>query len=150
MTELATSAQATRLLRLTDTHGALLADFDHYPTLNLLHVRWHGHLTADTLVQGAQAGLRLFAGQLLPRRLLSDHRQVTGEWADSLPWLQYEWLPEASTGGMQVLGHVLAQQASSQLISYPGGSEFIAAISHVLRLGSFRHLEPAWQWLTHR
>jgi len=150
MTELSTAAPVTHLLRATDRHGALLADFDHYPTLSLLHVCWHGHLTADALVRGAQAGMHLFEGQLLPRRLLSNHRHVTGEWADALPWLQYEWLPTVCARGVQVLGHVLAHSTPSQHISYPGGDEFITAISQALRTASFRNLGPAWQWLTHR
>jgi len=150
MTELPTAAPATHLLRATDKHGALLADFDHYPTLELLHVRWHGHLTADALVQGIQAGMQLLESQPLPRRLLSNHRQVTGEWADALPWLQYEWLPAVCTRGVQVLAHVLAPSTPSQLGSYPGGDEFIAAAAQVLRTASFRHLGPAWQWLSHR
>jgi hypothetical protein len=144
------TALATRLLRLPDVHGALLADFDHFPTLDLLHIRWHGHLTSDALVQGARAGLELFAGQPLPRRLLTNHSQVTGEWAEALPWLQYEWLPEVTERGVCVLAHVLAKSQSSHVVSYQGSQEFTNALQQAMRAASFRNLEPAWHWLTHR
>lgn len=144
------TALATRLLRLPDVHGALLADFDHFPTLDLLHIRWHGHLTADALVQGAQAGLALFAGQPLPRRLLSNHSQVTGEWAEALPWLQYEWLPEATGRGVRALAHVLAKSNTSHFVSYRGSLEFTTALKQTMCTASFRNLEPAWHWLTRR
>lgn len=150
MTSRFSTALATRLLRLPDVHGALLADFDHFPTLDLLHIRWHGHLTADTLVQGARAGLALFAGQPLPRRLLTNHAQVTGEWAEALPWLQYEWLPEVAERGVRVLAHVLAQGQSSHFVSYQGSQEFTSVLRQTIRAASFRNLEPAWQWLTRR
>ena len=61
MTEFSVTAPAARLLSLPDAYGAPLADFDHYPTLDLLHVGWHGHLTAEAVVRGAKAGMQLFA-----------------------------------------------------------------------------------------
>jgi hypothetical protein len=140
-------AQAVHLLRLPDAHGALLADFELYPVLDLLHVRWHGHLTAEVLVHGVKAGMQLFAGRLLPKRLLSNHLAVTGEWSDALPWLQYEWLPVAQEGGVRRVAHLLAHNTASQLINYHGGPEFIQAFTHEIRAQSFRHAEPAWQWL---
>jgi hypothetical protein len=150
MTSRFSTALATRLLRLSDVHGALLADFDHFPTLDLLHIRWHGHLTSDALVQGARAGLELFAGQPLPRRLLTNHSHVTGEWADALPWLQYEWLPEVTERGVHVLAHVLAKSYTSHFVSYQGSQEFTIALKQAMRAAAFRNLEPAWRWLVRR
>ena len=143
-------SSATRLLHLPDAHGALLADFDFYPEHDLLHVSWHGHLTAEAVVLGAKAGMQLFANGTLPRRLLSNHQAVTGEWGEALPWLHYEWLPEASARGVRVLAHVLAHGTASQLINFPGGHEFVAAITHGLGARSFRHAESALQWLAQR
>ena len=148
MTAFSTAIPATRLLRLPDAHGALLADFDFYPEHDLLHISWHGHLTAEAVVRGAKAGMQLFATGTLPRRLLSNHQAVTGEWGEALPWLHYEWLPEASARG--VLAHVLAHGTASQLINFAGSHEFIAAITYELRARSFRHVEPALQWLAPR
>ena len=139
----------TQLLSLPDQHGALLADYDFYPHLDLLHVRWHGHLTADSLVRGTKAGMRLFEGRAFPQRVLSDHSLVSGEWGEALPWLHYEWLPTANYQGMKSLAHVLARDRASSLARYPGSAEFVAAIQGRLRARLFRHVGPAWQWLTH-
>ncbi len=150
MTESLLSAPATHLLSIPDAHGDRLADFTYYPAHDLLCVDWHGHLTAEAIVRGAKAGMHLFESRPLPHRLLSNHQQVTGEWGEALPWLHYEWLPKAAEGGIQVLAHVLAHNTASRLINFPGGHEFIAAVTHELRAVSFRHLEPAWHWVTSR
>ena len=80
MNELPASTLVTRLLTLPDAHGALLAYYDFYPAQDLLYISWHGHLTADSMVRGAEADMSLFAGRRLPRRMLSNHQRVTGEW----------------------------------------------------------------------
>ena len=139
----------TQLLSLPDQHGALLADYDFYPHLDLLHVRWHGHLTADSLVSGTKAGMRLFEGRSLPQRILSDHSLVSGEWGEALAWLHYEWLPAATYRGLGALAHVLSRDPASRFTRYPGTPEFMAALQQ-LRSRPFRHVGPAWQWLTHR
>lgn len=141
---------ATRLLSTPDSYGVLLADFDFYPEHDLLNITWHGHLTADAVVRGARAGTQLFAGRQLPRRLLSNHQHATGEWGEALPWLHYEWLPNATARGVRVLAHVLAHSTTSQLRNFPGSQEFITAIAQELRAVSFRHLEPAWHWAISR
>jgi hypothetical protein len=150
MSKLLLPTPATRLLSLPDSYGVLLADFDFYPAHDLLTITWHGHLTADALVRGAERSMQLFADHRLPRRLFSNHQHVTGEWGEALPWLHYEWLPKAAERGVQVLAHVLAPSTASQLINFPGGQEFIAAITQELRAVSFRHMEPAWHWVTTR
>ena len=144
-----THAQAVHLLSLPDAHGAPLTDFEFYPTLDLVYMRWHGHLTAEALIRGAKAGIGLFAGRALPARLLSNHLAVTGEWSEALPWLHYEWLPTARARGLRRVAHLLAHSTASQLLNYPGGPEFIRAFAQEVRAQSFRHEGPAWQWLAH-
>lgn len=147
MTKLSAAPPVARLLSLRDTHGALLVEFDYHLELDLLHVRWYGHLTADTLVYGATEGLKLFAGERFPLRLYSDHLLVTGEWAEALPWLQYEWLPKICARGVQTLAHVPPKGSTNLVATYHGGPEFITAVGQALRTQSFRHPELAWHWL---
>lgn len=132
-------------------HGAPLADFDWHPALDLLEVYWHGHLTAPSLVLAVQAGLDLapFAGQSLPRRVLTNHHQASGSWEEAVPWLQYDWLPGAQARGLELLAHVVSPDPASRL-TQPGQQEFLGALQQALRVRSFRHQPPAWQWLTHR
>lgn len=140
-----------RLLSLRDTHGAPLADFDWHPTLDLLHVYWHGHLTAASLVQGAQVGLDLaaFQGRALPRRLLTNYEQASGSWEEALPWLQYDWLPRAHDRGLRLLAQVVSPDPASRF-TQPEQLEFARALKQELPAQAFRHQSAAWFWLTHR
>lgn len=140
-----------RLLSLRDAHGAPLADFDWYPSLDLLHVYWHGHLTAASLVHGAQVGLTLgpFRHGRLPRRLLTNHEQTSGTWEEALPWLHYDWLPHAQDQGLALLAHVVSPDPASHL-TQPDQLELAKALRQAFRARSFRHPASAWHWLTHR
>ena len=134
---------AQRLLDLHDANGALLAEFDFFPEHQLLYVRWHGHLTAASVIEGSQAGAELRHNGAAPRLLLNDKSQTTGDWSDALPWLQYEWLPQASAGGMQALAYVPSPDPTSQAVS----REFARAARLLLALGIFTQAEAAWRWL---
>ena len=141
------SSQA-RLLSLRDPHGAPLADFDWYPTLDLLEVDWHGHLTATSLVLAIQTGidLVLFNGRNLPRRVLTNHSKASGNWEEALPWLQYDWLPSAQARGLQMLAHVVSPDPASRL-NQPEHLDFVEALQQTLHVQSFHHLSPARHWL---
>ncbi|NML64785.1 hypothetical protein HHL22_06165 [Hymenobacter sp. RP-2-7] len=140
-----------RLLSLRDAHGAPLADFDWHPSLDLLQVHWHGHLTAASLVHGAQMGLSLgaFEDAKLPRRLLTNHEQASGSWEEALPWLQYDWLPRAQERGLALLAHVASPDPAS-FLTQPDHLELAAALRQAFQAKSFRHAAAAWYWLTHR
>ena len=143
---------AQRLLILPDEYQALLAEYDYFPAHDLLYVRWHGHLTAPSIIQGAQAGLDLFRGRPLPQRILTNHSRVSGEWNDAIPWLHYEWLPQAVERGVRLLSHVLATSAfsSGAIEGAPDGPEFLEALNHELLVRSFRCPLAAWHWATTR
>ena len=144
------STLATRLLRLPDKHGALLAEFDWYADFDLLHVRWHGHLTAESKIAGSRAGMSLFEARRIPRRLLSDHSRVSGDWSEALPWLHYEWLPAAVAGALQAVAHIFSPDPASNLPGRPGYAELAAVFTRHMQAQAFRNFAPAWQWLTHR
>lgn len=140
-----------RLLSLRDSHGAPLADFDWHPTLDLLEVDWHGHLTAASLVLAAQAGLDLvlFANRRLPRRVLTNHSKASGSWEEALPWLQYDWLPSTRARGVELLAHVVSSDPASRL-TQPDQQDFLGALHEAFHVRSFRRRHAAWHWLTHR
>jgi hypothetical protein len=142
-------SSSQRLLSLRDVHGAPLADFDWHPALDLLQVSWRGHLTADSLVLGAQTGLCLsaFAQNGLPRRLLTNHEQASGNWEEALPWLHYDWLPRAQAQGLGLIAHVISPDPASYLTE-PDQLELAAAMRQAFRARSFRHMAAAWYWLT--
>lgn len=135
-------APAQRLLSLPDVHGALLAEFDYFAASQLLCVRWHGHLTAGSVVRGAQAALALHAAHP-PRRVLNDKSRTTGSWDEALPWFHYDWLPQVVAGGLQALAYVLSPDPHAQ----PAAQEFREVARQHLAMGLFREPAAAWQWL---
>lgn len=143
---------SVRLLALPDAHGAPLVDFDWYESLDLLHVLWHGHLTPDGLVRGTQAGMELptFQHRPLPRRILTNHQHASGSWDEASPWLHYDWLPRATTRGLNLLAHLISHDSPGRLSSSPEQQEFFVALNQSCRTRSFRHLPLAWFWLTRR
>lgn len=135
-----------RLLELPDQHGALLAEFDFFAEYQTLRVRWHGHLTATSIVQGTQAGMALRHNGVAPCRILNDKTRTSGDWSEALPWLQYDWLPLAATNGLQAIAFLPSQDASSQT----GDRELMTAMRQQVQLGIFHSEAQAWQWLARR
>ena len=134
---------AQRLLSLPDVHGALLAEFDFFAEQQVLWVRWHGHLTGAAVVRGAQAAQRLRHEGRAPQRILNDNSHATGDWSEALPWVQYEWLPEAVASGLRAMAYVLSPDPVSQ----PNSHEFAQAVRRLIPLSIFRHPGPGWRWL---
>ncbi len=134
---------AQRLLDYYDAHGALLMELDYYPEHQLLHVRWHGHLTPATVVAGVRAAMALRQQNAAPRRLLDDKGAVSGDWTEALPWLQYEWLPPAVAAGMRAVAYVLPPDPTAQSSSL----SFIEAVSQLVPAEAFHDAAAAHEWL---
>lgn len=132
----------TQLLRLDDAHRATLAEYFFYPDDELLYVRWHGHLTGPEVIRGAQQGAQ-WRGQLHYSRILNDTRDSSGDWTDALPWLTYEWLPQALEGGVQALAYVFSPVHENLFAS----RQFVAALRPHLAIRAFENLDAAVAWL---
>jgi hypothetical protein len=135
-------ADSPPLLTLNDEHGAPLAEIIYYPDTEVLGARWHGHLTGAEVVRGAQmeAGLR---SQLHHYRLLNDKRDTSGDWSDALPWLQYEWLPQAVTDGIRAMAYVFSPERENRFVS----QEFILAVRPYMAIEVFDNPNRAYAWL---
>ena len=141
-----TYSPGQRLLDMTDAHGALVAEFDYFPDHHLLYVRWHGHLTAASVIECVEAGTRLRDNGVKTRFLLNDKSLTSGDWSDALPWLQYEWLPLAAASGLQAVAYVCSPDPTSQVSSL----EFIKAVRLLVPLSIFPNAGSAWKWLLRR
>ena len=126
-----------------DAHGALLAEFDFYPDQQLMHVRWHGHLTAAAVVAGTRAGIALRQHGAAPRRLLDDKSLASGDWTEALPWLQYEWLPLALAAGLSAVAYVLSPDPTTKTSTL----SFTEAVRPLVPLGIFQEAGDAHHWL---
>lgn len=134
---------AQRLLALPNAHGALLAKFDYFAAHDTLWVCWHGHLTPAAVVEATSIAIELRPQDTAPRRLLSDESQASSDWSEAVPWMQYEWLPDAARQGLRAMAFV----ASANPAGTTGDPEFLADARRLMVAGVFRDALSAWHWL---
>lgn len=132
------------LHKLADDYGAPVASFYQCPSDDLLYVRWHGHLTAAEVVKGFRS-LLAWQQQLAPTRLLLDRSRSTGEWADALPWLRFEWLPAARAAGLQAVSYVY----STDFPSRHDSEAFLESVRGYMPVELFGSSHEALAWLCH-
>ena len=135
-------ASIAPLLKLSDFYGAPLAEFYYLPQNATLYIRWHGNLTAAEVVRGVKASSVLMETRPFAR-VLNDKRDTSGDWSEALPWLEYEWLPQAVAGGIRAIAYLLSPDLKSQIVS----QEFMDHIGRQVHTALFRHEEPARLWL---
>ncbi|KUG09657.1 hypothetical protein [Solirubrum puertoriconensis] len=131
--------------RVTDSSGAIVADFNYFAAERVLYVCWHGHLTGELVIRVAEASLP-WIEQLHPLGLVNDKRGSTGEWGDSVDWIQFEWLPRAKQNGMFAFAYVI-DPATTMSFENAGVAN---AIGEEIELRMFYSLPTAWRWLRQR
>ena len=136
------SAPPTQLLSLQDTNGAALAEYLFYPDDKLLYVRWHGHLTGAEIVRGVQQGCQ-WRDQFTYSFILNDKSDSGGDWSDALPWLQYEWLPQALHAGVKAMAYVFSPDRENQFAT----QSFVAALRPHMAVELFDNVDVALAWL---
>ena len=130
------------VLTLADRFGAPLAELYYVPEGAVLYVCWHGNLTAAEVIRGVSEGTKLMASHPF-KRVLNDKRDTSGDWSEALPWLEYEWLPQAVAGGIRGIAYLLSPDLESQIVS----QEFMNDIGRQVHTALFLHEEPARRWL---
>ncbi|OGX85782.1 hypothetical protein BEN47_14405 [Hymenobacter lapidarius] len=136
------SGPSTQLLTLQDDHGLALAEYSFYPADELLHVRWHGHLTGAEVIRGVRQGEQ-WRDQLRFSLILNDKSNTGGDWSDALPWLQYEWLPVAVAAGVKALAYVFSPDLENQFAT----QKFVAALRPHMAIELFEDWDVALAWL---
>ena len=139
------TANATLLLSLPDSYGAPLAEYYYLPEHAELYVRWHGQLTAAEVIAGVKEASQ-WRGQLAIERILNDKRDTGGDWSEALPWLQYEWLPQAVAAGVRAMAYILSSDIEAKWVS----QEFVEAVRPKLNVALFTTENEAQRWLEQR
>ena len=132
----------THLATFSDAYGAPLAEYYYFPENSLLYVRWHGQLTAAEVVKGAAEAERLMRHYRF-QRMLNDKRDTGGDWSEALPWLQYEWLPQAVADGLVAVAYILSPDLNAQLVS----QQFLKASQDQLNVALFTSETEAEHWI---
>jgi len=133
---------ATHLTTLSDSYGAPLAEYFFTASNRLLYIRWHGHLTGPAVIRGVAAAMQLLEAHPF-NLVLNDKRDTGGDWSEALPWLQYEWQPEAVAAGIRAIAYLLSPDFNAQLVSH----EFVGAMQGRIRVALFTSEIRARRWL---
>ena len=136
------SGPPTQLLTLKDDLGSDLAEYFFYPGDELMYVRWHGHLTGDAIIRGVEQGGK-WRDQFNYTYLLNDKSDTSGDWSDALPWLQYEWLPQALEAGVRAMAYVFSPDRENLFVT----QEFVLAVRPHIAIELFEDLDLALAWL---
>lgn len=135
--------QLQPLCTLHDDSGQRLVEIEHDPAWPLLCVRWFGNLTGEQVIAVARQTLEM-RGAMRYELLLNDKRGSTGDWSESLDWLEFEWLPQARAGGLRAVAYVFSPDMHNQLAS----ARFVQRILPHLPIEVFYDLPAAVQWLS--
>ncbi|UYZ61029.1 hypothetical protein [Hymenobacter latericus] len=131
--------------RVADPSGATVAEFNYFVAERVLYVCWHGHLTGELVIQVGEASLP-WIEQLHPLGLVNDKRGTTGDWGDSIDWIQFEWLPRAKKNGLHAFAYVMDPDTPMSLEN----TSVADAIGEEIELRMFYSLPVAWKWLRQR
>ena len=136
------SGPPTQLLSLRDKLGSDLAEYFIYPEDELLYVHWHGHLNGDAVVRGVEQSTQ-WREQFHYAYILNDKSDTSGDWSDALPWLQYEWLPQALEAGVRAMAYVFSPEREHRFAS----QELTEALRPHMAIELFEDLNLALEWL---
>ena len=136
------SGPPTQLLTLKDDLGSDLAEYFFYPEDELMYVRWHGHLTGDAIIRGVEQGGK-WRDQFQYVYILNDKSDTSGDWSEALPWLHYEWLPQALGAGVRAMAYVFSPDRENRFAS----QELLEALRPHMAIELFEDLNLALEWL---
>lgn len=81
---------------------------------DFLFADWHGNLTNDAIVQGYE-NILFYLKREHSRKLLDNHYDVKGLWAELAEWCAYDWYPRAGAAGLEYHAAVYSQDHFSRL-----------------------------------
>lgn len=136
------TAETVLLTAIADSYGAPLAEYYFFPDNDLLYICWHGQLTAAEVIRGVVEAMRLLEEHPF-QRVLNDKRDTGGDWSEALPWLEYEWLPQAVASGLRAIAYIQSPNLEAQIVS----QEFVAALRGQIQVLLFTTEKDARQWL---
>ena len=135
------STAVEHLTTLRDAFGAPLADFQYVAADSLLFLRWHGHLTAAEIIRVAREGSNWRSRGYA--RILNDRRANSGDWAEALPWMTYEWMPSAVASGIRAIGDIISDDSDNRLVTLA----FVRALQPTMQAAVFTSETEALRWI---
>jgi hypothetical protein len=81
---------------------------------DFLFADWHGNLTNDAIVQGYE-NILFYLKREHSHKLLDNHYDVKGLWAELAEWCANDWHPRAEAAGLEYHAAVYSQDLFSRL-----------------------------------
>jgi hypothetical protein len=123
--------------------GRVFYRIEYKSLSNIVEAEWQGTATQQDLRNAVVAGLELHERTRCAYRL-NDNTGFSGPWADSVAWLEEEWLPRAYAAGIRYLAHVarpgsFGEQAGQTMLRGKIGAQVEVAL--------FSDRSSAVEWL---
>jgi hypothetical protein len=93
------------LKEVKNVFGRTFYRIEYKKLLNIAEAVWQGTASQQDLRKALFAGLEVHEHTRCAYRL-NDNTEFSGPWADSVAWLEEEWLPRAYESGIRYLAHV--------------------------------------------
>ncbi|TGD82816.1 hypothetical protein [Hymenobacter wooponensis] len=127
---------------MCDAHGNRLVELYYAPTRELLHVEWFGNITGREVIYVAQEFLKV-QKQLNISVLLNDKSHATGDWTESMEWLEFDWLPQVLLEGLRAVAYVFSPDAGTHYAS----RDFSERVARHIPIRLFYDVPSASKWL---
>ena len=127
---------------VANAFGKVFLTMTHEPANGLTYNSWHGYLTLDSIMSGANVGID-FLGETSCPCLLNDNTQVSGPWDHAVAWIAQDWTPRAIARGLRYFAHVVSPASFAAL----SASALVSSIGDQFEMRIFADTEAARQWL---
>lgn len=111
--------------------------------LNIVEATWQGTASKQDLRNAIVAGLEVHENTKCAFRL-NDNTEFTGPWADSVTWIEEEWLPRAYKSGIRYLAHVARPSSFGEAA---GEAMLLGKIGAAIKVRLFDNRGNALSWL---
>jgi hypothetical protein len=127
---------------MCDAHGNRLVELYYAPDRELLHVEWFGNITGREVIYVAQEFLKV-QKQLHITALLNDKSHASGDWTESMEWLEFDWLPQVLLEGLRAVAYVVSPDAGTHYAS----RDFLERVARHIPIQLFHDVPSANKWL---
>ncbi|AKQ45808.1 hypothetical protein TH63_09390 [Rufibacter radiotolerans] len=129
-------------VELKRVYGNVFCRISRNSENSIVHARWFGPQSEETVKEGGQKLLELMSGKPYAK-LLNCNREVIGSWDMALEWVQSEWAPQMRKEGLQYLAYVVP----TSIYAIMTVESLIQRIDDTFEIRTFDDEQKALTWL---
>ena len=127
---------------LRNSFGQLYLVITHEPEQNWIRNEWRGVLSVDSVMQGAEAVLKVMR-ETSCCYLFNDNLAVVGSWNQANQWIAETWMPQALGLGLRRFAHIAPPGTFVQ----SSAEEMRKRVNDRFAMELFATPEAAQEWL---